>query len=82
MHAAQRFLAIEIKASKRSDPRTARPLREVLETVHLPGLEPNARHLALVVTRGREIELLAPQVWAIPDWRLFGPARESADMIH
>jgi len=76
-HTAQRFLALEVKASKRSDPRIARPLREVLETVRLPGLQPNAQRLALVVTRGREIELLAPQVWAIPDWRLFGPACES-----
>lgn len=73
VHAAQRFLALEVKASKRPDPRLARPLREVLETVRLPGLQPGAQRLALVVTRGREIEPLAPQVWAVPDWRLFGP---------
>jgi hypothetical protein len=30
--------------------------------------------LGLVVTRGREVERLSPKVWAVPDWRLFGPA--------
>jgi len=76
VHAAQRFLALEAKVSKRVDPRTARPLREVLEVIRLPGLQPTAQRLALVVTRGREIEPLVPKVWAIPDWRLFGPAGE------
>ncbi len=26
------------------------------------------------VTRGLEVEPLAPGVWAVPDWRLFEPA--------
>lgn len=74
MHAAQRFLTLEVKASRSPDPRLVRPLRELLETVRLPGLQPTAQRFALIVTRGREIEQLAPQVWAVPDWRLFGPA--------
>jgi hypothetical protein len=38
------------------------------------GLGHGALHLGLIVTRGREVEPVAPRVWAVPDWRLFGPA--------
>jgi predicted AAA+ superfamily ATPase len=73
LHTSQRFLAIEVKASRQIHARTTRPLSELLATVRIPGLSSDAQRLALVVTRGREVEPLAPQVWAIPDWRLFGP---------
>ena len=46
--------------------------REV-ETIRIPGVRPKARRLGLMGTRGREIERLAPHVWAVPHWRLFGP---------
>lgn len=74
MHTAPQVLALEAKASRQSHPSDTRPLRELLETVKVPGLAKDAPRLALVVNRGREVALLAPRVWAIPDWRLFGPA--------
>jgi predicted AAA+ superfamily ATPase len=74
LHAAQRLLAMEVKASKRAHATDARPLVELIETMSLPGLDRGAQRLGLVVTQGREVEPLAPRVWAIPNWRLFGPA--------
>lgn len=74
LHAGDRLLAIEVKAGRRAHRTDARPLTEVLGTITVRGLARNARRLGLVVTRGREVEALAPGVWAVPDWRLFGPA--------
>jgi hypothetical protein len=51
-----------------------RALAEAVETIRIPGVRPKARRLGLMVTRGREVEGLAPQVWAVPYWRLLGPA--------
>lgn len=48
------------------------PLSEFLETLNLPGIRQDAWRLGLVVTRGHEVEVLAPNIWAIRDWRLFG----------
>ncbi|MBI3014894.1 MAG: DUF4143 domain-containing protein, partial [Candidatus Tectomicrobia bacterium] len=73
LHAAHRVLALEAKASERAHRTDARPLVEFLDA-KLPGVTAKAERVGLVVTRGREIEALAPRVWAIPDWRLFGPA--------
>jgi predicted AAA+ superfamily ATPase len=73
LHAGSRLLALEAKASDRAHRKDARPLVEFLET-RVPGAPAAAERLGLVVTRGREIERLGPRVWAIPDWRLFGPA--------
>jgi len=73
LHSDRALLGLEVKASARAHPAQARPLVELLGTTRLPGLALDARRLALVVTRGREVEQLAPRVWAIPDWRLFGP---------
>jgi hypothetical protein len=67
-------LGLEVKAGARAHPAQASPLVELLGTTRLPGLARGARRLGLVVTRGREVEQVAPRVWAIPDWRLFGPA--------
>ena len=74
LHDTNGLLAIEAKAAQRAHRAEARTLVEVLSTLAIRGLARNARRLGLVVTRGREIEALAPGVWAIPDWRLFGPA--------
>lgn len=74
LHSARALLALEVKAGKRAHPVHARPLLDTLETVRVPGISPRAWRLGLVVTRGREVEPLAPHIWAIPDWRLFGPA--------
>jgi predicted AAA+ superfamily ATPase len=73
LHAPDRVLAIEVKGRDRAHPTDARPLSGVLESLGPRGLAPDARRLGLVVTRGREVEALAPGVWAVPDWRLFGP---------
>jgi len=74
VHAGDRFLAIEVKAARNAHRTDVRPLTEVLGTITGRGLARNARRLGLVVTRGCEVEPLAPGVWAIPDCRLFGPA--------
>ena len=74
LHSPHRLLAVEVKASKKAHPGDARPLADLLEAVRVPGIHRNARRLGLVVTRGREVEPLARHIWAIPDWRLFGPA--------
>jgi predicted AAA+ superfamily ATPase len=74
LHAPDRVLAIEVKAGQRAHRTDARPLSEVLGAVAIRGVARDAWRLGLVVTRGREVEPLAPGVWAVPDWRLFGPA--------
>ncbi len=74
LHTADRVLAIEAKAAQQAHRIDARPLADVLSRLALPGAGRDAWRLGLVVTRGREVEPLAPGVWAVPDWRLFGPA--------
>ena len=74
LHSARSLLAMEVKVSQKAHLTYARPLMDALETVRMPGMSPHAKRLGLVVTRGREVEALAPHIWAIPDWRLFGPA--------
>lgn len=73
-HAPDRLLAIEVKASRRAHRTDVRPLAKVLDTLTARGAARDAWRLGLVVTRGREVEPLAPGVWAVSDWRLFGPA--------
>jgi predicted AAA+ superfamily ATPase len=73
LHAPDRLLAIEVKTSQRAHPTDARPLAEALVALTVPGVARDAWRLGLVVTRGREMEPLAPGVWAIPDWQVFGP---------
>ena len=68
------LLAIEVKASQRAHRTDARPLAEVLSALAVRGVARDAWRLGLVVTRGCEVEPLAPCVWAVPDGRLFGPA--------
>ncbi len=69
LHARDRVLAIEVKASQRTHRTDARPLTEVLGALAVRGVA----RLGLVVTLGREVEPLAAGVWAVPNWRLFGP---------
>lgn len=72
-----RLLALEVRASRAVGPREARTLQESVR-----GLRPGpgrsgsreAFRLGIVVTRGREVEAIAPGVWSVPYWRLFGPA--------
>jgi hypothetical protein len=73
LHTADPLLAIEVKAGQRAHRTDARPLIEVLPTLAGRGSPRAAWTLGLVVTRGREVEPLAPGVWAVPDWRLVGP---------
>ncbi len=73
LHARSRLLALEAKASDRAHRTDARSLLDFLEA-RVPGAPAAPERLGLVVTRGREIERLSPRVWAVPDWRLFGPA--------
>jgi uncharacterized protein len=73
LHTSQGLLAVEAKASAKAHLQDARPLTELLSKDPLPNLGRNARRLGLIVTQGREMEPLAPHVWSIPFWRLFGP---------
>jgi uncharacterized protein len=68
------LLAVEAKARRRAHRQDARSLISLLETLSLPALNRNAIRLGLVVHTGREIEPLAPNIWGIPYWQLFGPA--------
>ena len=74
LHSPQFLLALEVKSTRKAHPGDARPLADLLETARVPGIHRDAQRLGLVVTRGREVEPLARHIWAIPDWRLFGPA--------
>jgi len=73
LHDDSRLLALEAKASERAHRTDARAVADLLAT-ELRGAHGPTRRLGLVVTRGQEIEPLVPGVWAVPDWRLFGPA--------
>jgi len=73
LHDLTRFVALEAKASEHAHRTDARALADLIEA-GLHRVRDARKPLGIVVTRGREIEPLAPRVWAIPDWRLFGPA--------
>lgn len=74
LHGPQRVLAVEVKSSQKAHRLDARALVEFLGTATIPAVTRNASRVGIVVTRGREVEPLAPSVWAVPDWQLFGPA--------
>jgi predicted AAA+ superfamily ATPase len=73
LHDGSRLLALEAKASERADRTDGRAVAALLEAGFSGASRPSMQ-LGLVVTRGREVERLSPKVWAVPDWRLFGPA--------
>jgi predicted AAA+ superfamily ATPase len=74
LQSRDRLLAVEVKASRAAHRTDARALEEFLRNARIPGLGHGALRLGLIVTRGREVEPVALGVWAVPDWRLFGPA--------
>lgn len=74
LHDSSRLVAIEVRSGQRAHPTDARPLLEFLGA-QVPGGKAARIRLGLVVTRGVEVQQLATRVWAVPDWRLFGPAR-------
>jgi predicted AAA+ superfamily ATPase len=74
LHAPSQVVAIEAKASTRTHRIDAKVLEEFLTDPPIRGLRRAASRVGLVIYRGREIQPLAPRVWAIPDWRLFGAA--------
>lgn len=74
LHAPDRLVALEVKSGQRAHRADSRAISERLGPLAVRGVARDAWRLGLVVTRGREVEPLAPQVWAVPDWRLFGPA--------
>ncbi|GBD31906.1 hypothetical protein HRbin33_00867 [bacterium HR33] len=74
LQGGSRLVAIEAKASERAYATDGRPVAEFLGS-KAGSLLGGADALGLVLTRGREVERLAPKVWAVPDWVLFGPAR-------
>ncbi|MBW1982780.1 MAG: ATP-binding protein [Deltaproteobacteria bacterium] len=73
MYASHGILAMEARAGTRAHREDARPLEELLDKLQPPGIKADAWRLGLVVNRGREVERLSRHVWAVPDWRLFGP---------
>lgn len=70
----RRHLALEVKAASRVGRGDAGGLLEYLADARMAARAGRTERLGLLVTRGREIEEVAPHVWAVPDWRLFGPA--------
>jgi uncharacterized protein len=74
LHEPGRLLAIEAKVGAHPGGTDARPLVDLLTDPAPAAIEKGARRLGVIVTRGREVQSLAPHVWAVPDWRLFGPA--------
>jgi predicted AAA+ superfamily ATPase len=65
-------LAVEAKGAPRAHRADARALTDFLD-LPPPPAAPGVIRLGLVVTSGQEVEPLAPRVWAVPYWRLFGP---------
>ncbi len=78
LHSGSQLLAIESKVSSRAYVGDARPLIDLLGT-RIPGMAKGGKRLGIILTRGREIQQLTPDVWAIPDWQLFGPLREGKE---
>ena len=67
------IISIEAKSSNRVGAWDGRNLAAVLADPDAQFPDTAKSRLGLVVYRGRHIEELRPQVWAIPEWMLFGP---------
>ncbi|MCZ7664052.1 MAG: ATP-binding protein [Thermoleophilia bacterium] len=65
------FIAIEAKATKRVHPGAARNLERFLGEVEGETVA-QRDSLGLVVYRGQELRWLGENLWAVPDWLLFG----------
>ena len=74
MYAPHGLLVVEAKAGSKAHREDARPLEDLLQKLLPSGVKADAWRLGIVVTRGREVESPSEHVWAVPDWRLFGPA--------
>lgn len=64
------LLALEIKASQNVHPRSVSSLSTLLDQTSGP--DKAQKRLGLVVYRGTEIRQLRQNIWAVPDWLLFG----------
>ena len=64
------LLAVECKASTRFHPMDAKSIAPFLRDAG----RGRRRKLGLVVYRGREVAEIERNVWAVPDWLLFGPS--------
>jgi len=64
------FIAMEVKASQNVHPGSARNLSALLDQT--AGTNSAKQRLGLVVYRGTEIRMLRQNIWAVPDWLLFG----------
>ncbi len=73
MFSPNRILAIEAKSSLHAHRTDSRPVSDLIQNVHIASVAPDAERLGLVVTRGQEVEELAPHVWTVPVSRLFSP---------
>jgi hypothetical protein len=66
------IVAVEARASRRVGPADARSLSLALPHLRAPGTDASVARLGIVVSRGTEVGELAPAVWAVPDFILFG----------
>lgn len=82
LHWPDLILAIEVKASRLAHRLQARPLVDFLSNTSIRGTKPDAGRIGLVVTRGRETRMLAPNIWEIPFFHLFGPKTNSQAIVH
>jgi len=60
------ILPVEVKFSEKTDYADARHLEAFMKE------NKKASPLGIVVYRGREFKEIRPNIWAIPDWYLFG----------
>ncbi len=73
MYSTDVLIAMEVKSSEKAHRQDTRTLTDIIRKLELSTLKTGATRLGLLVYRGRETALLAPHIWAIPDWQLFGP---------
>lgn len=74
VHGPGALVAIEAKSARKSPPRAARVLAQLLDDPPVPGMRPDALRVGLVVTQGTEVRQHAERVWETPFPVLFGPA--------
>jgi len=64
------LIAMEVKASQNVHPGSVRNLSALLDQT--AGTDTARQRLGLVVYKGSEIRKLRQNIWAVPDWLLFG----------
>ncbi len=70
---SERLIAIEVKASRTSNRSDTRRVRGFLDAWRASGGQAPRWKLGLLVNRGRDTFQLDSDIWAVPDWSLFGP---------